>query len=267
MTEKQQEKLKKLLSLMQQDLEFYEAKYDGKFAEEPYIGFGNRKTRCCNEYTLPIITCSKSCLTRCVNTCYVIWITTYPRKQSRRCQARNTVLRRIDPMAYYEHFFRVAESKKLPIRLSDGGDFENAQQAQACIAAARAHPSVQAIGYTKRIELLKEFLDSPANLHMRYSAWEGDEKNMELAKSLGFDVTHVVYGSGNCPYQKSLELFKARKKEIAKTLRAQGFDTKTANKMAEKEADAQIKIHHCANCAEKLIGCCAKGTIRFNVVK
>ena len=49
----------------------------------------------------------------------------------------------------------------LPIRLSDGGDFEDAVQVQACIAAAKRHPMVQAIGYTKRVELLSEFIIFP----------------------------------------------------------------------------------------------------------
>ena len=105
----------------------------------------------------------------------MINICTKPRPNCRKVEAKNTVLRRIDPNAYYEHFYREAERLHLPIRLSDGGDFENAEQVKACIAAARRHPSVHAILYTKRIELLTALVDRPANLHARYSAWEGDE--------------------------------------------------------------------------------------------
>lgn len=262
-------RLRELMALMRADLKEYEEKYDGKFAEKPHIGLGNRKTRCVNESTLPIITCHPSCMERCVLTCYVINIMTYPRPNCRRCQARNTVLRRIDPVAYYEYFFAEAERLQFPIRLSDGGDFENAEQVRACIVAARTHPTVHAIGYTKRIELLPEMQSAPDNLHIRYSAWEGDEENTAKARKLGFDVTNVVFdGSGNCPYQKSLAKFVTHKRQVARQLRSERYETKTANKMAEMQTEAVIKVHHCRDCAKHGIGCCKKGIdISFNEVK
>ena len=54
---------------MQKDVAEFEAKYQGRFAEQPHIGLGNRKTRCVNEATLPIITCHPSCLEKCAGTC------------------------------------------------------------------------------------------------------------------------------------------------------------------------------------------------------
>lgn len=257
------------MGLMLNDLHEYEEKYKGKFAENPHIGLGNRKTRCVNEATLPIITCHASCTDKCAKTCYVINIMTYPRPACRRCQARNTVLRRINPVRYYEFFYREAERRNLPIRLSDGGDFENALQVKACIAAAKRHPNVQAIGYTKRVELLKEFLDAPDNLHIRYSTWENDETNTKYALELGFNLSKVVYdGSGNCPYQKSITKFRVLKHSISIDLRAQGFDAKTASTIAEKKADAIIEVHHCKNCAALKCGCFKNGIdIRFNIVK
>lgn len=261
------ETLTKCIELMRHDVAEFEAKYQGRFAETPHIGLGNRKTRCVNEATLPIITCHPSCLEKCAGTCYVINICTKPRPNCRKVEAKNTVLRRIDPNAYYEYFYREAERLHLPIRLSDGGDFENAEQVRACIAAARRHPNVQAILYTKRIELLPELVDRPANLHARCSAWEGDEAGEAEARRLGFDVTHVVWnGTGNCPYQKSLARFLARKHKIARALRAQGIDAKTANKRAERETETEITVWHCRNCAEHGCGCCGTGDIRFNVV-
>ena len=56
------EQLTKCIDLMQHDVAEFEAKYQGRFAEEPHVGLGNRKTRCVNEATLPIITCHPSCL-------------------------------------------------------------------------------------------------------------------------------------------------------------------------------------------------------------
>ena len=257
----------KAIQEMNRDLEYFERKYEGRFAEEPHVGYGNRKTRCVNEATLPIITCHPSCLDRCAGTCYVLAICTIPRPSCRRCEAKNTVLRRIDPKAYYEYFFGQAEKDHLPLRLSDGGDFENAGQARACLQAAAQHPGVHAILYTKRIELLPELVDVPANLHVRYSAWTGDERGEAYARSLGFDITHVVEdGSGNCPYQKSKARYDTRKRDIARDFRAKGIDAKTANKMAERQADSEIVVWHCRNCAERGIGCCARGDIRFNVV-
>lgn len=55
-------RLRELMALMKADLKEYEEKYDGKFAEKPHIGLGNRKTKCVNEATLPIITCHSSCM-------------------------------------------------------------------------------------------------------------------------------------------------------------------------------------------------------------
>ena len=266
-TIKDKEYFAKAIQEMNQDLAYFEEKYKGRFIETPHIGYGNRKTKCVNEATLPIITCHPSCLERCAGTCYVLAICTIPRPNCRKCEAKNTVLRRIDPKAYYEHFFKQAEIDRLPIRLSDGGDFENAEQARACIEAAGRHPTVHAILYTKRIELLKEFVTVPANLHVRYSSWTGDEQGEAYARSLGFNITHVVSdGSGNCPYQKSKARYDKRKRELAAQFRAEGIATKTANKLAEKQADKEINIWHCRNCAEHGTGCCSTGDIRFNVV-
>ena len=103
------EKFRECIELMQRDVAEFEAKYQGRFAEAPHVGLGNRKTRCVNEATLPIITCHPSCLEKCAGTCYVINICTRPRPNCRKVEAKNTVLRRIDPNAYYEHFYREAE--------------------------------------------------------------------------------------------------------------------------------------------------------------
>ena len=190
-----------------------------------------------------------------------------PRPNCRKCEAKNTVLRRIDPNAYYEHFYREAERLNLPIRLSDGGDFENIEQVEACKAAALRHPTVNAISYTKRIELLPALVERPKNLYVRYSGWEGDTEGEAYARSLGFDITHVVRdGSGNCPYQKSLAKFTKRKSEIARALRAQGVGTRSANRQAERETEKEIKVWHCRNCAERGCGCCCPGDISFNEV-
>ena len=96
----------------------------------------------------------------------MINICTKPRPNCRKTEAKNTVLRRINPNAYYEHFYREAERLHLPIRLSDGGDFENAEQVEACKAAARRHPTVHAILYTKRLELLPALVAPPPRTYM-----------------------------------------------------------------------------------------------------
>ena len=260
-------KFARCIEAMKQDLKFFEEKFQGKFVQDPHIGLGNRKTRCVNEATLPIITCHPSCLDKCAGTCYVLAICTMPRPSCRKCEAKNTVLRRIDPNAYYEYFYCEAERLQLPIRISDGGDFENESQVVACIAAARRHPAVHAILYTKRLELLPVLTDRPDTLHARYSSWNGDDEGEAYARSLGFDVTHVVWdGSGNCPYQHSLAKFNSCKRAIAAGLCAEGLAVKDANKRAEREAERELKVWHCRDCAEHGCGCCGTGDIRFNVV-
>ena len=261
------ETLKKCIELMRQDVAEFEAKYLGRFAEMPHIGFGNRKTRCVNEATLPIITCHPSCLEKCAGTCYVLAICTKFRPNCRKCEAKNTVLRRIDPNAYYEHFYSEAERLNLPVRLSDGGDFENEAQVAACVAAARRHPTVHAILYTKRRELLVALVDRPATLHARYSSWQGDDEGESYARSLGFSVTHVVWdGSGNCPYQHSFAKFNLRKRELTTAFCTKGVAVKEAKKRAEKQAEREVHVWHCRDCATHGYGCCGAGDIRFNVV-
>lgn len=267
MNQKTKEYFSRAIDLMRSDLDYFEKKYQGWFAEEPHIGLGNRKTRCVNEATLPIITCTPECLNRCAGTCYVLAICTLPRPNCRKCEARNTVLRRIDPRAYYEHFFDQAEKMRLPIRLSDGGDIENEAQVKACIAASCRHPSVHAIMYTKRCDLLRALLNAPNNLHVRYSAWEDDALGVKIASDLGYDFAKVVTdGSGNCPYQKTLARFFERKSVISSELRRAGVDIKEANRRAEKQASLDCPVWYCRNCAEQMCGCCGKGEIRFNVV-
>ena len=126
---------------------------------------------------------------------------------------------------------------------------------------------MNSILYTKRVELLEAMRSHPDNVHVRYSSWDGDEKNTAYARSLGYDVTYVVSdGTGNCPYQKSLARFNSRKYEIARELRAKGVATKDANRRAEKLAGEEVRVWHCRNCSEHGIGCCGSGDIRFNVV-
>ena len=59
------EQFRACIELMQHDVAAFEAKYQGRFAEVPHVGLGNRKTRCVNEATLPIITCHPSCIAKC----------------------------------------------------------------------------------------------------------------------------------------------------------------------------------------------------------
>ena len=44
------EQFKECIELMQSDVAEFEAKYQGRFAEGPHVGLGNRKTRCVNEH-------------------------------------------------------------------------------------------------------------------------------------------------------------------------------------------------------------------------
>lgn len=107
MTNEQAQRIKRLIALMNEDLAYYEPSMTASF---------KRTTRRVRQQE----NMSSFCVNRCATTCYVINTMTYLRTSCRRCQARNTVLRRIDPVAYYEYFFKEAERLSLPIRLSDG---------------------------------------------------------------------------------------------------------------------------------------------------
>ena len=69
-----------------------------------------------------------------------------------------------------------------------------------------------------------------------------------------------------CPYQHSLAKFNLRKKELAAGFRAQGLSVKEANRRAEKQAERDVHVWHCRDCATHGCGCCGTGDIRFNVV-
>ena len=49
MTDKK-EQFKECIELMQSDVAEFAAKYQGRYAETPPVGLGNRKTRCVNEH-------------------------------------------------------------------------------------------------------------------------------------------------------------------------------------------------------------------------
>ena len=84
------DKFTEAIRLMKLDLAYFEEKYQGKFLELPHIGLGNRKTRCVNEATLPIVTCHPSCLEKCADTSYVLRICTLPRPACRNCSEHGT---------------------------------------------------------------------------------------------------------------------------------------------------------------------------------
>ena len=54
MQKESREQFARCIELMQKDVAAFEAKYQGRFAETPHVGLGNRKTRCVNEAAFPI---------------------------------------------------------------------------------------------------------------------------------------------------------------------------------------------------------------------
>lgn len=171
---------------------------------EVHVGFGNGKTMCTNEASMPGLCCHRSARTTCgISGCYAMTLQgLYP--EYYWCLVRNTALRRRDAGAYYETFFVAAEEAGLPLRVNESGEFENAAQLRAMFAAARRHPSVQVIGYTKRPELLSVIgAECPPSVHLHYSLWTGDAEGERLARLHGVPTCTVSedWSQVRCPNQ------------------------------------------------------------------
>lgn len=171
---------------------------------EVHVGTGNSKTGCVNEATVPGLCCHSSARTSCgISGCYAMTLQAlYPAYYW--AIVRNTALRRRDAAAYYETFFDAAEAAGLPLRVNESGDFETVDQLRAMFAAARRHPSVVVIGYTKRPELLEAIgAETPDNVFLHYSVWTGDAAGEALARKYGVPTCTVSadWGRVCCPNQ------------------------------------------------------------------
>ena len=181
---------------------------------EVHVGTGNAKTGCVNEATMPGLCCHKSARTSCgISGCYAMTLQSiYP--EYYWCLVRNTALRRRDADGYYETFFAAAEAAGKPLRVNESGEVENLEQLRAMFAAARRHPGVTTIGYTKRPELLEAIgRECPPNVFLRYSAWTGDAEGAALAHANGVPTCTVSedWDKVQCPNQRRAEENKKRK--------------------------------------------------------
>lgn len=206
---------------------------------EIHVGRGNSKTGCVNEATMPGLCCHESARTSCgISGCYAMALQgLYP--EYFWCLVRNTALRRRDAVAYYETFFAEAEAAGLPLRVNESGEIENLEQLRAMFEAARRHPSVKVIGYTKRPELLRAIgAECPDGVYLRYSVWTGDAAGEALAHECGVPTCTVSqdWGRVTCPNQRRAEENRRR--------RAEGLE--------------ELPAWTCAMCAARGCGCASR---------
>ena len=187
------------------------ADYDNKVADllaslrvadcSVHFGISNKKTKMVNEGTSAGLagTCDESCVGDCREGCYAIVHGDGVYKSARRNHAENTILRRANPVRYYEQFFEFALVHGKSLRLNETGDFETQADIEAVYSVAQKYPSVRVIGYTKRANLLRfvSMLNKLENVMIHFSlACKGFGK--AIAEMNGVPYTQITTEPTEC---------------------------------------------------------------------
>ena len=146
----------------------------GKVAA-PSISKGNNKMGSVPSVsTLPFITCPGRCKETCSKECYAAKIANL-RGSVLKSYARNTALLMMKPELYWQGV-RLAMMGTRFFRFHVSGDILNKEYFQNMIAACKANEHCQVLVFTKRYEIVNDYIrnngDLPENLHILFSGWE-----------------------------------------------------------------------------------------------
>lgn len=173
----------------------------------PHFGTGNAKTRAVNEGTLPLVTCPGCARKSCGKSCYAFRIS-MQRPNVRSLYAKNTIIRRRDPVDYYARAFASAYLAGAVLRVNESGDFETPAQLRAYLAAARSFSNVKSIAYTRRDFAFEAAREIPENVKLHYSVFTDVDRVAEVnarglpAACVSADPSAVT-GCVNCPHNSN----------------------------------------------------------------
>lgn len=146
--------------------------------------------------TLPFLTCPGRCKGTCGAECYAAKIALL-RPSVLKSYARNTALLMLRPDLYWAGVEYAVKGNRF-FRLHVSGDFRNYEDFDTVAGIASRNSHCQILAFTKRWELVNEWIDRngdlPENLHILFSGWE----DMKPVNPHNIPETNV-YGKDEAP--------------------------------------------------------------------
>lgn len=158
------------------------------------LSFGNTKMGAvASVSTLPFLTCPARCATTCGAACYAAKLANL-RPSVLRAYAWNTAMALLIPREYHAQISRFIAGVRF-FRYHVSGDIMSDEYFGEMVKAARENSKSEILAFTKRFEIVNEWMEKngelPANLHILFSGWD----NMEPENPHGLPETTVYKDS------------------------------------------------------------------------
>lgn len=157
------------------------------------ISSGNSKMGSVPSVSLPSIKTCRQCA--CQSKCYA------QKLERLRPAVRNAYQHNLEVLINEpETYWREVEASVMMsrfFRFHVSGDIPNAEYLTNMVAVASRNPHCQILCFTKRYEMVNEFIAAggvlPNNLHMIFSGWAG----LEMQNPFALPEAHVMYRDGS----------------------------------------------------------------------
>lgn len=156
------------------------------------ISNGNIKMGAIPSVSLPSIITCRQC--DCQKKCYAAKIERL-RPSVRKAYGKNLLILKDDPDAYWREVEAAIMMSRF-FRFHVSGDIPDMSYLVRMVGVASRQPHCQILCFTKKFELVNEFLDSgavlPENLHVIFSGWKG----LDMVNPHKLPEAHVKYKDG-----------------------------------------------------------------------
>lgn len=156
------------------------------------ISNGNIKMGAIPSVSLPTIITCRQC--DCQKKCYAAKIERL-RPSVRKAYGKNLFILKDDPDAYWREVEAAIMMSRF-FRFHVSGDIPDMSYLVRMVGVASRQPHCQILCFTKKFELVNEFLDSgavlPENLHVIFSGWKG----LDMVNPHKLPEAHVKYKDG-----------------------------------------------------------------------
>ena len=156
------------------------------------ISNGNIKMGAIPSVSLPTIITCRQC--DCQKKCYAAKIERL-RPSVRKAYGKNLFILKDDPDAYWREVEAAIMMSRF-FRFHVSGDIPDISYLVRMVGVASRQPHCQILCFTKKFELVNEFLDSgavlPENLHVIFSGWKG----LDMVNPHKLPEAHVKYKDG-----------------------------------------------------------------------